>query len=694
MSRIIWVILSLLAISKGFSENLVPGFERFHSKEVSFEGGALLYSELGCINCHGGESGVATPRMGASLKSLSSRVNRDWVVKFLKEPNAGRSGSSMPNLVHDLSEEEIDSIVSYLGSLGPNLKLKPSRHANAERGSAVYHEVGCASCHGPTSDYRGPQGEITEIASWAVKFPDFKQKTGLTELNHFLTAASSYRQDGRMPHFNLSKEDAIDLSAHLMDFQASDPREAKQVEPWPKPSQDAIAKGKALFIRKKCNACHKDDSKGSELFDPTGYGLRPNRVGSGQNCLSDSPGIDLPRYSLTDHQKASLTKFLSEENSIKENEAHLTLAAMNCYACHSRDGLGGVSKETNSFFVGEESLGDSGRLAPPLSGIGHKLKSDWLIGVLEGKNRVRPYLKTRMPNYSQQASVLADCFEKWDAGTKQTKLIVDSKHIESGKKLLGINGGVNCVTCHNWGNKTSPGIPGLDISGLDKRLKPEWFREYLLNPAAYRPGTLMPPLWPEGRSSVKSILGGDTEKQIAAIWAFISEGEGVPEGYRESDGKFELVPKDRPIIQRAFFEKASGKAILVGFPGEIHLAFNGETGAPALIWKGRFFNAYETWFLRKAEFQKPLSDEFAVFESPEKQSRFRGYETDSQGNPIFHLVHNGTSYTEHYEVKDGKLWRTITLGEGDAPAFYHPKEIEREDVVNTSNTQTYTYSWK
>ena len=63
----------------------VVGYERFHSQNPSAEGGALLYSELGCANCHG-NSQVVIPRKGPSLENLSSRVDRDWVVKFLKDP--------------------------------------------------------------------------------------------------------------------------------------------------------------------------------------------------------------------------------------------------------------------------------------------------------------------------------------------------------------------------------------------------------------------------------------------------------------------------------------------------------------------------------------------------------------------------------------------------------------------------------
>ena len=106
----------------------------------------------------------------------------------------------------------------------------------------------------------------------------------------------------------------------------------------------------------------------------------------------------------------------------------------------------------------------------------------------------------------------------------------------------------------------------------------------------------MPSLWPKGHSSIPDVLDGNTERQIAAIWEFIKDGKGHPTGFPDrSGGKFELVPKDRPIIQRTFFKKAGSKTILVGFPGQIHIAYDGLNAHPSLVWKGRFFDAYNTW---------------------------------------------------------------------------------------------------
>ncbi|MBP6602927.1 MAG: hypothetical protein KA250_14040, partial [Verrucomicrobiales bacterium] len=50
----------------------VVGYERFYADSPTVEGGALLFSELGCANCHGGST-VVIPRKGPSLMDLAQR---------------------------------------------------------------------------------------------------------------------------------------------------------------------------------------------------------------------------------------------------------------------------------------------------------------------------------------------------------------------------------------------------------------------------------------------------------------------------------------------------------------------------------------------------------------------------------------------------------------------------------------------
>ena len=96
---------------------------------------------------------------------------------------------------------------------------------------------------------------------------------------------------------------------------------------------------------------------------------------------------------------------------------------------------------------------------------------------------------------------------------------------------------------------------------MANRIREDWFHRYLPDPQAYRPGTRMPTGYPDGKSTVTDIYDGDQQKQLAAMWSFLSKGTGggAPEGI--SGGKMELKPTDKPIIYRNFIEGVSPRGI-------------------------------------------------------------------------------------------------------------------------------------
>lgn len=121
-----------------------------------------------------------------------------------------------------------------------------------------------------------------------------------------------------------------------------------------------------------------------------------------------------------------------------------------------------------------------------------------------------------------------------------------------------------------------------------QRLKPSWFYHFMVDPAKYRPRIVMPASWPGGTAIMKTVLDGDTHSQINAIWYYLSLGTSAadPAGIQTVETK--LAVSDTPRVYRGRSNVAGYRGIAVGFPCEIHYAFNAETGSVSALWRGEF----------------------------------------------------------------------------------------------------------
>ena len=670
------------------AEPLVTGFERFHASVPTAEGGRLLYNELGCVNCHGGETGLPAMR-GPALATVTQRVRSEWLRKFVADPASVHPGTVMPQVLAKADDKTLVAIEHYLASLKSKTSSKgPAKilHVNGARGGELFNTFGCVACHAPGKDFVPPEGlpKASEFTHRSVAFGDLKAKYSLDSLGAFILDPLKVRTDGRMPKTTMDRQDSIDIAGYLLEFQGSDGRLDNPVVSIAADKALAIA-GRKAVIAAQCAACH-------DL--PKDAAAKPVALKKIEGGCLDADHTNGPRYALSDVQRASLKLFLAKKDEVASPKlaADLTLHALNCAACHERDGKGGPDVARKPYFQGDHNLGDTGRYPPPLTGVGGKLRPEWLAKVLAGENRVRPYLKTKMPQYGASVADLAKLLGVADA---RPALKFEGGDDTAGRKLLGTQGGAGCITCHSWGDRPSLGIHGPDLSNIAARLQESWLREYLINPAGYRPGTLMPSFWPGGKSFNQEILGGDTDKQIAAIYKFAESANGEPEGFPQNrNGEFEIVPKDRPVVQRAFTDGVGVRAILVGFPTGVHLAYDGDKGGPGLAWKGRFFDAYLTWFSRFPTFEKPIGTEVVAW--PKPTGRFLGYRLDAKGNPTFLNEQGGVKVEETYEGIENGLRRTVTWASTPDfnPTITHPLELKPTEESSAQGRRVFTYLWK
>jgi len=637
----------------------VAGFARFADDP---QAGHLLLTELSCTACHRSDDSSLEPKQGPILSSAAVRLQPEWVVNFLDSPHHAKPGTTMPDLFAgrggDDKRRAIDALVAFLGSQRQPLTQPEStaRHpvavrfwakGDADRGNKLYHEIGCAACHRVDSELAGQdlpnddfaREELIELGLIdvappvpSVPLPMLADKYSLESLTLFLLDPLATRPAGRMPDLKLLPSEAADIATYLIGESA-----VEQIAPDTDPSASLVAKGKRLFSELRCASCHRIRAAVSQ---PTARPLEELRAESKKSCLTNRGGR-LPRYDLNDDQRAALKTALRQQDVA--DQLTLRLLQLNCYACHQRGGRGGVGPERRQFLatVGHVDLGDEGRLPPPLDGVGRKLKTDWMKRVFDGRGDVRPFMTARMPVFGAATDGLPVLFRAADRTEQlpEDRFAAVEPSIDAGRQLMD----VGCVQCHPVGGERLSGVVGVDLADIDQRVYPDWFHEFLLDPAGLKERTRMPAFFRDGKSSAPDVLGGDVDQQIASLWAYLKDADKHPLPARiqqERQHDFELVPRERPIVLRTFMDHAGPHAIAVGFPAGVHLAFDAERVRVAQFWRGRFLDAHGTWFDRFTPPAVPLgetvidlTDPSDLTDSPDRQ--FGGYRLSASGVPTF-----------------------------------------------------------
>ncbi len=435
---------------------------------------------------------------------------------------------------------------------------------------------------------------------------------------------------------------------------------------------ERVKRGREIFAQ-NCAGCHslgrgKEDVAPAAMPAP----LAMLRGKGTKGCLSDKVPGAAPQYSFSQPQRAALRKVIAGEVGgalAASDRLHRSFSAHNCYGCHERGGVGGPSSRRFDYFQPsmEVDMGDEARVPPHLDSVGAKLRPEWLQGVLTNRGAIRPYMATRMPQFGEaNVDGLAGLLVSVDIpkGAKEEPP-PNLDLLRPGRTLVG-NKGLSCVTCHSYGSYNSLGIPAADLTQMTKRVRKEWFTGFLLDPQKTKPGTRMPQFWPEGKAVRTEILDGNTPDQIEAIWAYLSKGKSskIPSGLRKVGN--ELIPDDEALIYRHFIQGGGPRAIGVGYPEEVNLAFDANSQRIAMIWKGGFIDASRHRNGRGQGFQGPLGQSvvklvdgapFATLENPEspwpsesgKKGGFKmgGYRLGKYRQPTFFYSFNGIKVEDY-----------------------------------------------
>jgi hypothetical protein len=208
---------------------------------------------------------------------------------------------------------------------------------------------------------------------------------------------------------------------------------------------------------------------------------------------------------------------------------------------------------------------------------------------------------------------------------------------------------------------------------MTRRLKRDWFFAYLLDPPSIRPGTRMPTAFYQGNSALPDVLGGKPATQIEAMWVYLKDGKKCRPPAGIGRRSIPLIPEGSAIIYRNFIEGAGTRAIAVGYPEKVSLAFDANEVRLAMLWQGAFIDAGRHWTERGEGFEGPAGDNllhlaggapFAVLSRPDEAwptrspkamgFRFLGYHLTPDERPTFRYALDDVTVEDFPNPTPGK----------------------------------------
>jgi mono/diheme cytochrome c family protein len=498
--------------------------------------GRQLLEKFNCSGCHRLEDIERPTMLGPDLSSVGTKVSREWIYKWLKEPRTitDADGNVTVNGVETeeeprmpkfrLTDEELRALSAFLSvqrakTLEP-VKYDPrvvagwSKKPDAVgQGELRFRQMFCSTCHalavtraGETKLVGGDIGpELTKVGT-KVK-PEW--------LAAWLRDPQSYLPNSKMPRYEWSDADLF-LVTQYIQTNLTDPDLLSNVPALGTATEDEVKLGRRLFLEKGCAGCHAIEGIGSQKD----FGPDLSALGAKNVSQLEFGSSKIPR-SLISYIQAKITDPHSVNPAARMPEYHLTPADLDAVttallamtgtpatsglekliiAKHRSDfhpaGDFGKVYERYKCYVCHQFNGFGGTLAPDLTYEGSRANREWIVRFLKNPQTLRPTLVLRMPQFNmsgREAALIADymgmALQHPNANPSAVARDEFTPQMATfGKQLYEVK--YQCQACHTIG--ASGGYVGPSLNNAGNWLTPAWIEAWLRNPQALVPGTIEP----------------------------------------------------------------------------------------------------------------------------------------------------------------------------------------------------------
>lgn len=498
--------------------------------------GRELLTRLNCQGCHK-LPGIERPAMlGPDLTNIASKVSREWIYKWLKEPrnvldkdgNVVVTGyeagdeSRMPKF--RLTETELKALTAYLGAQHPQPIVPYKFDARVvaawskkpdlvDQGELRFRQMFCSTCHslavtraGETKLIGGNIGpELTKVGSKVN--PDW--------LAAWLKNPQGYLPHSKMPRYEWSDEDLYKVT-HYITTKLTDSDLLSSVPHLDPATEEEIQLGRRLFLEKGCASCHVIEGLNPQKdFGPDLSALGGKNASELEFGTSKIPRslVSYIQAKLQDPVSVNLAARMPQYNWNAADLDAVTTALLAMQGTPATSGLQRlvVARQENAFqptgefgevyerykcYTCHKFNGYGGDLAPDLSYEGSRAGRQWLLSFLKSPQTLRPTLVLRMPQFNmteKEANTLADYI-----GMALQKPGVNPAKIEAkqftpamaalGKQLYEVK--YQCQACHTIGG--TGGYVGPNLNNAGNWLTPAWVEAWLRNPQALVADTIEP----------------------------------------------------------------------------------------------------------------------------------------------------------------------------------------------------------
>ncbi len=210
------------------------------SQAAALNNGRDLIRIYGCFGCHKLPGYEGVRKVGPDLATVSGKLTKEWVRKWLEDPKAFKSEARMPrfwnnsnNSDHEggadwkkRSAVEINAITEYLWSKSrPRVLPAANPNGNAAHGKELVETLGCFGCHsvGPI-EFNAKQSQTRRRHGFNLAAQG--SKVSPSWIYNWVKDPKAVWPETKMPNLRLTDGEAADITAYLSSLK-NDPWTAK-----------------------------------------------------------------------------------------------------------------------------------------------------------------------------------------------------------------------------------------------------------------------------------------------------------------------------------------------------------------------------------------------------------------------------------------------------------------------------------